>query len=522
MEVKKKLKASGFSATAGLSKGISIIGDFILGILGLIQKVIRPIFSFTLVIALIVLAIVWLTIILVGFYGTTIIPYIGPDSEFLSYGGYISLFLVLIIPIIALILRITRFFRPYRIHSNLKWSMFLTWIASIVILIMSILGMVDSFKTGSDFATTKSYTPTSNMVTLLQSTPNYDHNLINLEFGDITLGEEAIHFDHMHINIFKSDDENIHITKNVTSRGKTETVAVQNAQDIQHYIAYQDDQLIVDSEISLAKGSKWRAQQLNVDIYLPIGMQLQMDRKSKHKLRSIAFDPNVNHPRHSDWHNEIWIMTDKGLIVERMANPNNGGKTDNLSGYHSLQVDGYFDLNIVQGKTWDYKVTGNAIDVSNIEKDQQSGFLFLKSGRQSTNTPLTITLTMPQLNNINIDQCNLVSVSGFEQASMTLTNAGSGDMALDLKVDSLIMNLKNSSATTLSGIGNYLELKLDKYASIDAEKYFSKSTKLDLGNYRNSKIRVSDTLFQNTNTSNPDRLKIYGNPVISNDQYKEE
>lgn len=514
MEVKKKLSESGFSAAGSISKGISIIGDLILKILGLVQRVIRPIFSLGLGLSLVILAIIWLALIIAGFFSTPLIAYIGPESNFLAYGGYIGVFLLSIIPIMAIMLRITRYFRKYRVNKNFKLALLLTWVASLILVIMTVGAMVDCFKQGGELTDIKTYTPTSNTIDLVQAGTAYKNDLYHLTFGDINLGEDAIHFDHMHMNILTSEDNNIHIKKTIKSRGKNENNAVKNAQYAAHYIKYENDQLTIDPEITIHKGSKWRAQQMRIDISIPVGMKLKMDKKTKYKLRSIDFDPTIDQPKYRDWHQETWVMTDKGLVAEKWISQATLKPSNQLKGYHSIQVDGDFDLNIKQGTEWEYAIDGNAIDVSNVEKEMQSGYLFLKSGRKNTNTPLIINLTMPRLQELNIEQSNRVNISGFSQEYMKLNNNGYGDLIADITIDTLIVNLNKSNNCNLIGSGIHLSATLDNNASIDAEKYFSKVSKINLERYRNSKLRVSDTLYQYSPRDNGDRLKVYGNPII--------
>lgn len=257
------------------------------------------------------MALLWLLLIIVGFAASPFISFLGPESIFLSYGGYIGLFLLLIIPIASIILWVTRYFRSYDIHRNIKWGLFTTWVFSLVFVIMMGISIADEHKSYGQISSIETYHFSEDVLDIKMKALVDDEDLFTLQLGDVAYRNPDFILNGPQISILKSDNDQLRIEKIFHARGQNQKKVASNTSHIHHSIRLDQEVLMIDDHISISKYDKFRNQHLDIHIYIPEGQKFQLDRSAAHRTHSVH---NIDADHSTDQlDGKIWIMTAEGI-----------------------------------------------------------------------------------------------------------------------------------------------------------------------------------------------------------------
>jgi phage shock protein PspC (stress-responsive transcriptional regulator) len=121
-----------------------------------------------------------------------------------------------------------------------------------------------------------------------------------LLIGEVTLDIEKSHNDKFEIKLKKS------------ARGRTSSIAADNAQEIKYNWNLRDSVLIFDKSFILPDNTKWRNQRLHVTLKVPEGKVVYLDDSMKGVIHDID---NVSNTWDFDMLGEKWIMKKEGLSL---------------------------------------------------------------------------------------------------------------------------------------------------------------------------------------------------------------
>lgn len=98
-------------------------------------------------------------------------------------------------------------------------------------------------------------------------------------------------------NINASIDSSYHVTLKRYSFGRTETDARNRAEKIQYAVVSKDSVLDLASGFAIDKDSKYRGQQVEIEILIPVGKKIRFDRSVNDKLNQTGFRINRSYRR---------------------------------------------------------------------------------------------------------------------------------------------------------------------------------------------------------------------------------
>jgi hypothetical protein len=141
-----------------------------------------------------------------------------------------------------------------------------------------------------------------------------------LQFGDMRVAKDSALFDAVGVRIFKSPDSNFHLYQAKFSRGENYEAAEKNAQTINHGYAQIDSVLRIDNYFTIARGAKWRGQEVVAVIEVPVGKKIRIE-KSIDRLKWHSFRVNNEYDEEevfSRWYdNSDW---ESGVDMVMQAN----------------------------------------------------------------------------------------------------------------------------------------------------------------------------------------------------------
>jgi hypothetical protein len=112
------------------------------------------------------------------------------------------------------------------------------------------------------------------------------------------------------IDIIKSFDDQIEISIKKRARGVNSDAARRQAEEIQYSYHVKDSLIVFDPYFNLPEHIKWRDQELDIVISLPVGTKIYLDKSMRDLLHGAENLENM-------WSDEMvgksWIMNEKGL-----------------------------------------------------------------------------------------------------------------------------------------------------------------------------------------------------------------
>lgn len=146
------------------------------------------------------------------------------------------------------------------------------------------------------------------------------------------LTEDSLKLANVDIRVVKSEDSNYAVTVWKRSRGRSRREAEARATNIQYAVSYADSVLDLGSGFGIDRSSKFRAQEVMVEIRVPVGKKLRFDPSVTDKLEPMnvrigssgpkrrSWDDDWDDDRSFNWQTGVdYVMTETGDLAELMA-----------------------------------------------------------------------------------------------------------------------------------------------------------------------------------------------------------
>ena len=221
---------------------------------------------------------------------------------------WLSLFIG--IPIVAIILFGLRLVNNTKIHMNYKIGIFVLWIISLFFLLNSAKDISIEFQEEAKNTIIENIITESD--TLYLSMNDVDRvfdNAFDANGFKVTPFEDNLMGIGMQLDIVKSKEDNLNIIKEATARGKNKQIAKEMTEGVGFEFLLEDDNLIFDDFFTIST-QKWRMQELDLTLEIPVGMVIFLD----HSLEDLIYDiKNVHNMWDYDMLGHYWKMEKEGL-----------------------------------------------------------------------------------------------------------------------------------------------------------------------------------------------------------------
>lgn len=250
------------------------------------------------------------------------------DNTSTYYIGLFSLFLLLSVPLIAAtgaaIKLLTR--------KKINWVFS---IASIFILvILSLIGLgytaINTFGNFKQSAEQTNYValenPTVNELEIIfpynelkedmkikmQFGRKYEGNNLEMEGFEVNPNNKTIKINSVQLDIKKLETDTIFkLSKTIYSKGKNITEAEEKLENITNAFDFANEKtIVIPKEMLLENETKWRAQSLHYDLYVPIGKRIYFGENAKKVVNNVAINGDYSRKNLA---NNTWEMTKTGL-----------------------------------------------------------------------------------------------------------------------------------------------------------------------------------------------------------------
>jgi phage shock protein PspC (stress-responsive transcriptional regulator) len=210
-------------------------------------------------------------------------PFVNPENASLLI---IALMLLILIPVLAIVYGLFKaLFRFKAKDKALGLSAFSIWILALIASFMLIYYEGRNYIDGDLVTNTKTLAPfTGNTLYLSVDAndlnKNYTENHINFNHKWYFSEEMDSFFGDIDINVRKSTDSEFKVRIEKNSRGRDNNIAQQLAQKIIYEFNQRDSLLVLDPYYQIEKEGPWRAQSVEVTVYVPVGKAIKFDKNT--------------------------------------------------------------------------------------------------------------------------------------------------------------------------------------------------------------------------------------------------
>jgi phage shock protein PspC (stress-responsive transcriptional regulator) len=263
------------------------LGRVIAGVFKVFAYFILGVIAFSLIVALFALAVV-----AVGLFPLKAYVLTDGWQTVLAWGTLIFFIGIPVIGIITFIIR-----RIARIRSQnkiMRWSFIAMWILGILCFFSLITSLGKDFRSSSS-VNTNNVAMSNSHVQYLQVEPinngkyNRGNNWFKLEpYATLGIEDDTAYISNITIRIEKSETDSFQVTVSKMANGRSRRYADTLAGLINYSIAQQDSVLTMDRSIAINTNDKFRNQNVEVRIAVPVGHYIKIS-KNFHRYNRVHF-----------------------------------------------------------------------------------------------------------------------------------------------------------------------------------------------------------------------------------------
>jgi phage shock protein PspC (stress-responsive transcriptional regulator) len=386
-------------------------------------------------------------------------------------------------------------------NSYVGWSMFVLFFISVGVLSFAVPQIVMSYKEDGEFKREQTFQITGTPVFRVHDIGHTDYEVTDL-------------------SIRSYEGKDLKLVQRFRAQGKTHEIARENAQMVTYTVTQTDSVLTFDSNITFNDDALFRAQRLEMDLYVPINTPFVMEEGM------WRFVDNRWEGRHySDRDDtQTWKVNEYGSLecITCYKTDSSSGNSDSdsdgdtsgfragafrddlgLRHFNSVDLEGAFDVTIEQGDDFAVEVDHTArtrdqyrIYVSgetlvvDFEHDSRS---FWKR-RNWQDEVIKIRITMPELREVEAGGGGKVRFRGFTEDDMLvkLTGAVMANAGIDAR--NLTVKLTGASSLDIAGTGRWLEAEMNGASTLSAYGYEVTDAEIEAHGASSAKVYVTDKL----------------------------
>jgi phage shock protein PspC (stress-responsive transcriptional regulator) len=416
----------------------------------------------------------------------------------------ISAMVVILIPLIALIVALSRYLlgtRPLPLAA--RRGMGISWLIAFVVMASLLV------YTSMQFAAKES---------VVQKKVLAQNDTIQIRMQTLldSKGLETIHFGEVSIDIEQSENDKLQLWMEKTSKGPNLEKALELAADIEDGYKYTNGQLLFHSKLTSKKASPFRTQTLRYILKVPTGTYVMLHSNTQDFLENIQ-------NREDAWGRALagqtLIMRKNGLECVDCSEKLSQEKASDV--FDQVEIDGAFKVHFRQSEKHAFEM-GSDEDKKRISHSIRNGKLVvsynekldLKEQLDVLKDRPEIYISSPNLERIALIGANKAELDGLKGDLMEIVIEGaSGFEAKNLDVSILDITIEGAGELNLSGLADKLLLKQEGAAELNAQDLFIREAILDISGGSKCQLSVSEKI--SGSASGASLIRYQGNPSVS-------
>lgn len=370
-------------------------------------------------------------------------------------------------------------------NAYVGWTMFALFFISIGVLSFTIPQIVYSFKEKGEFKKEQTFAIGGKTAVLRLNEVGYD----DYDVTDLTLrGYEGT---------------DLKLVQRFGSQGNTRKIAIENAQMVEYNVAQKDSVLVFDSNILFKKDAKFRAQRLDMELFIPYDQPFVIEEEvwqiidNRYETRDFYYG-NSTH---------TWMMTRRGMectTCEDYRKDMSEATRDQygLRDFSSVDLEGIMDVHITQG---DFAVELNGpedekrnykiyVDGETLVVDYKTKNKLFWKKNIIDESEMELNITMPSLEKLNARGAGKLNFRGFNEDEVEINLLGAIAADGDISARSLTIEMTGASFLDLNGNGTFLEADITGASGLRAYGYEVNEAIIEAHGASTAKVFVKERL----------------------------
>lgn len=375
--------------------------------------------------------------------------------------------------------------RKLTFNAYVGWTLFVAFFVSAAFLSFSIPQLIYAFKEEGEYKKEQVFAINGQPVLRLHEVGYDDYDVT-----DLTLrGYEGT---------------DIKLVQRFGSQGNTRKIAIENAQMVDYHVAAVDSIITFDSNIIFKTDAKFRAQRLDMELYIPFDQPFTIEEEMWQII------DNIYEIRGYVYGNEThtWKMTTHGMqciSCEEARRITSRGVVDQygLTDFDALDMEGLLDVRITQGEEFAVELNGSEsekrrydiyVDGETLVVDFHNDNKFFWKRDYGKEQELELNITMPHLRKIDVRGAGKVNFRGFDEEDFEIKLLGA--VVADGQLTATNLDIKMTGATylDLSGKGNFMEADITGACGIRAYGYEVDHAIIEAHGASTAKVFVNERL----------------------------
>lgn len=416
-------------------------------------------------------------------------------------------FFALLIPFILLILLgISVMAKRIIFNAVLGWSLFAIFIVSVITISIHAPAIAFQFSEEGEYQTTQTYT--------------IKDKIAYLDLREV--GLDNYHATELRLRGYTGDD--FKLEQRFVAQGSSRKIAVENAQMVSYNVEFIDDSvLLFDSNIQFKDEAKFRAQHLNMTLYIPYNQPFRMSYDLRHIIRNTIYRYGY---RVYQMDENVWMFTDEGLICltceeerervessedsikplppvrsDRSERPENYDESLEFTDFEDIEITGAFIVTIDHDDEFSINMKGDREAINDMEVYQNGNKLYIEYEDRGIRNMIKerdavkIYITMPELEDIEVTGATKLYVDGFEnQRRMKFVVTGASYVKANIEVRDLTLELTGASEMQLDGSGQELTADIMAASQLNAYGFEVETAKIEANAASSAKVYVTQNL----------------------------
>jgi hypothetical protein len=356
------------------------------------------------------------------------------------------------------------------------WSLFVLFFVSVAVLGVSIPKIVFSFKQDAEYKVENVYKLNGKTAVLkLNETGMDDYHAVRLDLEGY-------------------DGQDIKLVQTFEAQGSSRAKAIENARMVEYNVIFRDTTFTFDSNLKFKENAVFRAQRLNMTMYIPFNTPFTMDEGVSRFINEYV-DPEKRD-------RETWTMTEDGLKCASCP-PEDKSKITDLRDFNEIEINGKFDLRVVSGHEYSVELTGPERSKEKYHVERKGNTLIIDfEGKKKFDWKLRdlnleeveITVTMPEIEKIEAVGIGTIRLDEFHTNDLDIDLRGPVKLRAELNSNDLSVTLSGSAEADLSGKTNNMNATVELASKLRAYNLEAMNAFVETSGASSAKVNVSGTL----------------------------
>lgn len=374
--------------------------------------------------------------------------------------------------------------------SSVGWTLFAIFIVSVVILSVYIPGIAFQFNEDGDHRITTTYD-------LGNKTAVLALNEVDLQGYDVT-----------RLQLRGYDGTEYKLEQIFEARGKSRKDAIENAKMVTYNVVLEDSIFHFDSNMEFKEDASFRAQSLEMTLYIPYNQKFTMDYDLRHILKNTMYRYDY---RVSQIEDNTWTFTENGLQCLTCSEASNYSprsyrgedydRSEIMDDFQAVSIEGPFKVDFIRSEDYKVLLKGSVEDLDDMDILQDGDKIKISyrdskkvfNKKQNRGTVRLMILT-PYLDEIEITGACKASIDNYRQQQMSIYISGASTLNADIYIDELQAELTGAAELELKGSGQEMTADLFAASHLHAQNFRVRDADIEAHAASTATVYVTNTL----------------------------